>query len=113
MDDMHYTIKLKITYQQLVAINQVWAYLDFLDGTKPENRAIISMARKLAEKLTKKQISMQFKEHKKDKKYTISFEYYQAYFFETLIRKSISVFPEGYEKQVLQNIANELHQKIA
>lgn len=110
---MHYTIKLKLKYQQIEAINQVWSYLDFLDDSKPENRAIISMARKLAEKLTKKQITIQFKDHKKDKEYTISFEYYQAYFFEILIRKSISVFPDGYEKQVLQNTADELNQKLA
>jgi len=109
---MHYVLKLKITYEQLVTLNQVWGYLDFLDETKPENRAIISMARKLAEKLTKKQVSMQFKERKKDKKYTLSFEYYQAYFFELLLRRSLPIFPEVYEQVVIHKMANELHQQL-
>ena len=109
---MQYVLKLKITYEQLTALNQVWSYLDFLDETKPENKAIISMARKLAEKLTKKQVAMQFKERKKDKKYTLSFEYYQAYFFEILLRRSLGIFPEGYEQVVIHNIANELHQQL-
>ena len=108
-----YSLKLKVTYGELNALNQVWGYLEFLDESKPENRAIISMARKLAEKLTKKQIAMQFKEQRKSKKHTISFEYYQAYFFEILLRRSLHVFPEGYTHRTIHNIANELNQKLA
>ena len=110
---MQYTIDLKITYKQLTALNQIWSYLDFLDPTKAENRAIISMARKLAEKLTKKQITLQFKDFDPNKIHTIKLEYYQAYFFEILARKSIHVFPYGYEKTVIQNITNIIHQKLA
>ncbi|WP_136464926.1 hypothetical protein [Flagellimonas onchidii] len=109
---MNHVLKLRITYGQLAALNQVWGYLDFLDETEPENRAIISMARKLAEKLVKKQVSMQFGEQKKDKRHTLSFEYYQAYFFEMLLRRSLNVFPEGYGQTVIHNIANELHRQL-
>ena len=108
-----YILKLKITQGELKALNQVWGYLEFLDESKPENRAIISMARKLAEKLTKKQIAIQFKEKKKGEKYTISLEYYQAYFFELLLRRSLQVFPEGFVYRTIHNIANELNQKLA
>ena len=110
---MRYTIELKITYKQLTALNKIWDYLDFLDSTKAENRAIISMARKLAEKFSKKQITLQFKGYDPDKTYTIKLEYYQAYFFEILARKSLHVFPFGYEKTVIQNISNIIHQKLA
>ena len=113
MGSMQYTIDIKLTFRQLVALNHIWPYLDFLDSSEPENRAIISMARNLAKKLCKKEITLQFTDYKETKIHTITWEYYQAYFFQILARKSLHVFPLGYEKSVIETVVNVIHQKIA
>ncbi len=110
---MENNIKLKITKTQLVAINKIWNYVDFIDDTTAEGKAIVSMAKKLAVKFSKKYATIRFKVDKASKQYSISLEYFEGYFLELLIRRCLEVFPYGYEKQVIQNIADFLNQKLA
>tara|TARA_B110001450_G_C17459237_1_gene415457 strand:- start:392 stop:724 length:333 start_codon:yes stop_codon:yes gene_type:complete len=106
-------IKITLTVNQLSAVNSIWRYVAVLDTTNPETRVLVSISNYLAEKLIKKQLSMQFGNKTKT---IITLDYYKAYFLEKMIRTVLENMPTAYanyEGRQLINLAGELNQKLA
>lgn len=105
-------IKLSVNYHHLVALNQVWAAIEFISTDSPKNRAVISMANRLANRLLKKEMDLLYGT-KKEKQHSINLKYYEAYFLEILMHKALQIIHLEYTRSVLQKIADELNQQLA
>lgn len=104
-------IKIKLTTDQLTAINTLWQHIPFMDTTTPEMRVLVSISNHLATKLVKRQLTLQFGDKTKT---TISLDYYKAYFLERIIQTVLpSVSKSSYEYQQMRQLAAELNQKLA
>ena len=108
-------IKIKLTRDQLNAINTLWSHIPFMDTSTKEMRVLVSISNHLANKLVKRQLTLQFSNKAKT---TISLDYHKAYFLEQIIQTILPSVPTTfmgleYEKQQLQQLAAELNQKLA
>lgn len=114
-------IKVKTRLNQLDALNQVWDMNIVPDerekvfdamGHGKELRTIASVAARLKKKMLKKAIDKEGEEKNKD--FTLSLEYFECYYLEIIARLGSEKFPtHTYERNTLQNLADQLNQKLA
>lgn len=105
-------VKLKFSYKQLTALNETWERIQGLNATNAKQKAMLSVMQELAMKLQKKQVALQFK-YDATSKYAITLKDHEAYFFEMYLRDIISTIAYGYTRNVVNQFADFIHQKIA
>lgn len=103
------------TLQSLKALNTIWSYRELY---YPEvnigdaEKAMPSVLLRTASKLSRKQLTRQIGNHKKEN-FTIKLEPFEAFFLEVYIRGISSHLPYGYERTVALKRAGEINQLLS
>lgn len=105
-------IELKLSYNQLKALNAGLLFLSIMKPKKDIDKCMVSTIYKISIKLEKKELTLKHSYTIK-KTYSIKLEFFEAYFLEMFFRSINNLMPFGYDRSVVENISNQLNQKLA